>query len=69
MIESIFQKIPFEGDDTENECVLKFAKKLYQIDPETCIKHMNQIAKTCVKVIADEKCADGMETKFKKEVG
>jgi len=30
---------------------------------------MNKIAETCVKVIADEKCADMMEPKFKREVG
>jgi hypothetical protein len=30
---------------------------------------MDKIAMTCVKVIADEKCADAIESKFKKEVG
>lgn len=69
MIDSVFQKVPFQGDDTENETVLKFAFKLYQSDEQTCIKYMDQIARTAVKVIADEKCADGMEPKFKREVG
>ena len=30
---------------------------------------MDKIAITCVKVIADEKCADQMTPQFKKEVG
>uniref|UniRef100_A0A7S3FVR3 Importin N-terminal domain-containing protein n=1 Tax=Strombidium rassoulzadegani TaxID=1082188 RepID=A0A7S3FVR3_9SPIT len=69
MIDSVFQKIPFSGDETENETVLKFAFILYEADKETCVKYMEQIARTCVKVIADEKTADMMEPKFKKEVG
>lgn len=69
MVESICQKIPFEGDLTENETVLKFIQKLYQVDQATCLKYMDAIAKTCVKVIADEATADGMEAKFKREVG
>ena len=69
MIDSVFQKIPFEGDETENETILKFAFKLYQADQATCLKYMEPIAKTCLKVIVDEKCADGIEAKFKKEVG
>ena len=69
MIDSVFQKVPFHGDDTENETVLKFAFKLYQADEATCVKYMDQIARTAVKVIADEKCADSIEPKFKREVG
>ena len=69
MVDSICQKIPFEGDQTENETILKFIQKLYVADQATCIKYMVPIAKTCVKVIADEACADGMEAKFKREVG
>ena len=61
--------MPFQGDDTENETVLKFVFKLHQSDEATCIKYMDQIARTAVKVIADEKCADGIEAKFKREVG
>lgn len=30
---------------------------------------MDKIAKACVKVIADEKTADIMDAKFKREVG
>lgn len=30
LIDSVFNQIPFEGDDTENETVLKFAAKLYE---------------------------------------
>ena len=47
-----------EGDLTENETVLKFTFKLYESDQATCIQYMNVIAKTAVKVIVDEKCAD-----------
>ena len=69
MIDSVFQKIPFDGDETENETVIKFTMKLIQTDQATCIKYMENIAKTCVKIIVDERCADGVEAKFKKEVG
>ena len=30
---------------------------------------MDKIAETCLKVIVDEKTADGVETKFKYETG
>jgi len=53
MIDSVFQKVPFCGDDTENEAVLKFVFKLHQSDEATCNKYMDQIARTAVKVIAD----------------
>jgi len=32
IMDSVFEKIPFTGDDTENETILKFAWKLYQED-------------------------------------
>ena len=69
MIDAIFQKIPFTGDDTENETIIKFAFELFKSDQETCLKYMDKLAITCVKVICDEKCADSIEPKFKKEVG
>ena len=69
MIDSVFQKIPFQGDDTENETALKFIFKLYEVDQETCVKYMEKIAQTAVKVIVDEKCAQSIESKFKKQVG
>ena len=68
-MDNIFQKIPFTGDETENETILKFAFKLYSADQEMCLKYMDKIATTSVKVIADEKCADQMLPKFKREVG
>ena len=69
LMDSVFEKIPFTGDDTENETILKFAFKLYNNDQQLCLKYMDKIATTCVKVIADEKCADMMLPKFKREVG
>jgi len=69
MIDSIFQKIPFEGDMTENETILKFSFKLYEADQATCVKYMDNIARTALKVIVDEKCADEIKYTFKKEVG
>jgi len=32
ILSSIFSKVPFTGDDTENETILKFVFKLYQAD-------------------------------------
>lgn len=69
LIDSLFQKIPFTGDDAENETVLKFAAKLYEQDQATCLKYMDRIALTCVKVLVDEKAADAIPTKFKYQVG
>ena len=54
-------KIPFEGDETENKTILKFVFKLFQNDEQLCIKYMDKIAATCLKVIVDEKTADGIE--------
>lgn len=69
MIESVFAKIPFEGDMTENKTILEFAFKLYGADQATCLRFIDKIAQTAVKVIADDKCADMIEAKFKREVG
>mmetsp|Transcript_1414 Transcript_1414/g.1902 ORF Transcript_1414/g.1902 Transcript_1414/m.1902 type:complete len:396 (+) Transcript_1414:2138-3325(+) len=69
MLDSMFEKIPFSGDDTENETVLKFAFKLYQQDNQTSLKYMEKIAQTCLKCIVDDKCADQLLPKFKREVG
>lgn len=69
MVDSVFEKIPFEGDDSENETVLKFAAKLYETDQETCLKHMDKIAITCVKCLVDDKASDALTAKFKYQVG
>lgn len=69
LVDSVFQKIPFEGDDAENETALKFAAKLYEQDQATCLKYMDRIALACVKVLVDEKTADAIPTKFQYQVG
>jgi len=68
-VDSVLQAMPLEGDMTENETLLKFAWKLYQIDQPLCLKYIDNITKTCVKCLIDEKCADDMKPEFKKEVG
>jgi hypothetical protein len=69
MIDSIFQKIPFEGDMTENETILKFSFKLYEADQAMCVKYMDNIARTCIKAIVDERCADDIKYTFKYQIG
>ena len=69
MVDSIFQKIPFEGDMTENETILKFTFKLFEVDQATCIRYMDNIARTAIKCIVDEKCADDLKKTFKQQVG
>ena len=32
MVNSIFSQIPFVGDETENETIINFAIKLYEVD-------------------------------------
>ena len=68
-VDSVLLAMPLEGDMTENETLLKFAWKLYQIDQALCLKYIDNITKTCVKTLIDEKCADDMKPEFKKEVG
>jgi len=36
-VDSILKAMPLEGDMTENETLLKFAWKLYQIDQPLCL--------------------------------
>lgn len=69
LVDAVFLKLPFQGDDAENETALKFAAKLYEHDQATCLKYMDRIALTCVKVLVDEKAADAIPTKFKYQVG
>lgn len=69
MIESVLEKCPLEGDDTENETIMKFVFKLWQSDQPTVQKYMANIAKTCIKILCDEKCADQMKKDFKKQIG
>jgi len=69
LVDSVLQKMPFQGDDAENETVLKFAFKLFAHDQPACLKHMDQIALTCVKVIVDERTSDVIPVKFKYQVG
>jgi hypothetical protein len=68
MIQAVLSKIPLEGDDLENETVLKFVFKLHKEDKNSYMAFIDNIAKTCVKVIIDEKCADGVAMKFRREV-
>ena len=65
LIDSVFTQIPFEGDDAENETVLKFAVKLYEQDQELCLKYMDKIALTCVKSLVDDKASESLTAKFK----
>jgi len=69
MVDSVFQKVPFMGDMTENETIIKLAFKLYQVDQPLCLKHIEAIAKTCLRSIVDEKCRGDLTLKFKQEVG
>jgi hypothetical protein len=69
ILDSIFDKIPFLGDVTENETILKFAFKLYEQDQALCLKYMEKIAITCIKVICDERCRDDIKSDFRQKVG
>lgn len=73
IIESTYQSVPFEGDDTENLTVLKFTYKLWMAKDDVAnplvVKYMDNIAKMAVKVIADPKTADFVNDKDKYEVG
>jgi len=60
--------MPLTGDDTENETVLKLAFELHKNDNATFMQFKDKIALTCVRCIAEEKCADVLTMKFKREV-
>ena len=48
---------------------LKFSYKMHAENPQSIAPFMEQIAKTCVKVIADPKCAEPLDAKDKYEAG
>jgi hypothetical protein len=68
MVDSVLSKIPLTGDGSENETVLRFAFSLHQNDRATFDKHLDKITRTCVSVIAEDRIADLIEAKFKREV-
>ena len=58
IVNQLYTKIPLEGDYLENITALKFTYKLYQDDQALCVSFMDNIAKTCVKVVADPRTAE-----------
>ena len=68
MIDVLFSKVPFKGDETENETVLEFAWALKGADQEAFMRYIGPIAATCVYVLTDEKCADGLQLTFRRRV-
>ena len=68
-MDAVFAKIPFTGDVTENETILKFAIKLYELDQARCAKYMPAIAKASVMVICDERCRDEIPHPFRQQLG
>lgn len=69
LTDAVFAKIPFNGDVNENETILKFAMKLFEVDQARAIKYMPTIAKTSVMVICDERCRDEIPLAFRKQLG
>ena len=69
ILNQLYAKIPLEGDYLENITALKFTYKLYQDDQALCVSYMDNIAKTCVKVVADPRTAEQTKTTDKREVG
>ena len=69
ILNSTYGAIPFDGDETENLTVLKFTYKLWAQDQERVKPFMDNIAKTCVKVVADPKTAEPIKPQDKYEVG
>jgi len=49
--------IPFEGDPTENETVLKFCMNVNNLNTGRLEPHMERIALTCLKIITDTRLA------------
>jgi len=68
MIDSIFQKLPFNGDVAENETALEYAFSLFENDRATFDKYLGPIAKTAMKVLVDEKCVDEIKLEFRQKV-
>lgn len=58
IIQTLFSTIPFEGDELENLTVVKFAAQMMQSEPQKVMPFIDNIARTCVKVLADAKTAD-----------
>ena len=68
MIDGLFAKVPFKGDESENETVLDFAFHLKTVDQEAFMRYIGPIAATCVYVLTDDKCHDTIEMKVKRRV-
>jgi len=68
MLTNVLNSMPLTGDDTENETVLKLAFELHANDNAVFMQHKDKIALTAVRCIAEEKCADLLPMKFKREV-
>jgi hypothetical protein len=65
MVDSVMTAMPLEGDMTENETLLNFSWKLYELDQALCLKYFENVTKTCIKALIDPKCADDLKKDFK----
>jgi len=68
MIDLLFSKVPFKGDETENETVLEFALQLKEVDQEAFMQYIRPIAATCVYVLTEDRCADSLQLKVRRRV-
>lgn len=49
--------IPFDGDPTENETVLKFCMNVNNLHSGRLEPHMDKITLTCLKILTDTRLA------------
>ena len=69
MITDIFSVIPFQGDMTENETILKFAFALKAHYPDVFAANLDKVVQTCLMCIVNEKCAVDIPPKTKRDIG
>ena len=57
--------IPFEGDPSENQTVLKFIMNVNATQPGKVLPYMDKITLVCLKLLTDSRCKRDLDESFK----
>lgn len=57
--------IPFEGDPSENQTVLKFIMNMNATQPDKVLPYMDKITLVCLKLLTDSRCKRDLDENFK----
>lgn len=57
--------MPFEGDPSENQTILKFVMNVNATQPDRVLPFMDKITLTCLKLLTDARCKRDLDESFK----